>query len=56
LATKTDTKKRLIKIESAAKKVFFDFDWTKCGGSNVSATKDYIAIQKILERYYNKCK
>ena len=43
-------------MESAAKKVFLDFDWSKCGVTNVSASKDFITIQKILEKYFNKCK
>jgi len=56
MATKTDTRKRLVAMESAAKKVFLDFDWSKCGVTNVAASKDFISIQRILERYHNKCK
>lgn len=56
MATKTDTRKRLVAMESAAKKVFLDFDWSKCGSTNVAASKDFLAIQRILERYHNKCK
>jgi len=54
--TKTQVKKRLVEAESKCQRAFFDFDWAKCGKTNTQATKDFIIIQRILEKYYNACR
>lgn len=41
MTTKGDTKKRLLRMEKTAQKVFFEYDWSKSGKSNSNAMTDY---------------
>ena len=56
MESKASIKKRLVRLESSCQKAFLQFDWQKCGKTNAQATKDYITIQRILEKYYTACK
>jgi hypothetical protein len=53
MTTKSETKKRLLRMEKTAQKVFMEYDWTKQNKSNATATSDFMKVQKILEKWFN---
>lgn len=50
--TKSQARKRLAEAETKLQKAMLFFDWTKCGKRNSDAAKDYMTVQKILEKWY----